>query len=110
MSDAEALRALMEADRWIDRVRAQRDHLPERAELAEVETRLRALAQELAVARGALDPVRTAYEDASRESERLKVRESELDAALASPTAGSRELAAISVERDHVRARRAEAE
>ena len=110
MSDADALRALMEADRWADRVRTQRDRLPERAELASVEDELRAMASALAEARAARDPVRTAFEDAARESERLRAREAEIDAALASPTAGSRELAAISAERDQVRARRAEAE
>ena len=37
MSETDNLRALMEADRWIDRVTAQRNHLPEMAELVTVE-------------------------------------------------------------------------
>ena len=36
MNETDNLRALMEADRWIDRVTAQRNHLPEMAELVTV--------------------------------------------------------------------------
>ena len=43
VNETDNLRALMEADRWIDRVTAQRNHLPEMAELATVEEELRGL-------------------------------------------------------------------
>ena len=70
MSETDAIRALMEADRWIDRVTSQRSHLPEIAELASVETELRSLLIALREAEAELAPVRTAYDDAQRESER----------------------------------------
>lgn len=110
MSDVEALRALMEADRWIDRVRAQRERLPELAELAGVEDELRALVAALSAARATLAPVRTAYEDAQRESERLRRREAELSTALAHSTANARDLTAMQNEVTQVRARLGEAE
>ncbi|MDE3064687.1 MAG: hypothetical protein KGJ36_03345 [Acidobacteriota bacterium] len=110
MSDVEALRALMEADRWVDRVRAQRERLPEIAELTTVEDELRGLVAALAQAREALAPVRAAYEDAQRESERLRRRDGELSTALAHSTANARDLAALQNEVTHVRERLAEAE
>lgn len=110
MGEVEALRALMEADRWIERVRVQRDHLAEAAELATVEDELRALAGALGEARAAQAPVRTAYEDAARESERLRRRESELSTALGSSTANARDLAALQKEVSHLRERLGEAE
>jgi predicted nucleic acid-binding Zn-ribbon protein len=110
VSDADALRSLMEADRWIERVRAQRERLPEIAELATVEDELRGLAGALAEARSAQGPVRAAYDDAARESERLRRREAELSTALASSTAGARELSALQKEVGHLRELLAEAE
>lgn len=103
MSDADALRSLMEADRWIERVRAQRERLPEIAELATVEDELRGLASALAEARAQQGPVRAAYDDAARESERLRLRESEVSRALASSTGGARELTALQNEVSHLR-------
>jgi predicted nucleic acid-binding Zn-ribbon protein len=103
VSEVEALRALMEADRWIERVRTQRERLPEITELATVEEELRALVAALAQARAAQAPVRTAYEDAARESERLRQRAAELAAALGSSMAHARELAALQNELTHVR-------
>ena len=47
MSATDLLRALMEADRWIERVNAQRTHLPESAELAALEVELRGLMKAL---------------------------------------------------------------
>jgi len=110
VSDVEALRALMEADRWIDRVRHQRERLPEAAELAGVESQMRELIVALADARAVLAPVREAYESAQSESERLRRRESELAVALESSTAHARDLAALQTEVSHVRERLNEAE
>ena len=93
----------MEADRWIDRVRAQRNHLPEITELAEIETELRSLLTALQEAQGAQAPVRTAYEDSAAETERLRRRASDLERTLDASTANARELAALQHELVHVR-------
>jgi predicted nucleic acid-binding Zn-ribbon protein len=103
VNETDNLRALMEADRWIDRVAAQRNHLPEMAELSGVEEELRGLLKALNEAQAGLAPVRSAYEDAQRESGRLRTRAEGLDATLGASTANARELAAIQNELAHVR-------
>jgi predicted nucleic acid-binding Zn-ribbon protein len=103
MTETDALRALMEADRWIDRVTAQRSHLPETAELGAVEVELREMLKALQQAEAQLAPVRTAFEDATAESERLRRRAGDLERTLSASTANARELAALSKELDHVR-------
>jgi predicted nucleic acid-binding Zn-ribbon protein len=108
--ETEALRQLMEADRWIDRVSAQRAHLPELAELATLEAELRRWSRELAQAKEVLAPVRASYETVTAEAERLAKRAGELDRALASSTANARELAAVHKELEHVRQLQAAAE
>ncbi len=103
MSETDDLRALMEADRWIDRVTSQRGHLPEMAELETVEGELRTLAKALKEAQAALAPVRGAFEEAEREANRLRTRSESLAATLAASTANARELAALQHEVAHVR-------
>jgi predicted nucleic acid-binding Zn-ribbon protein len=103
MSDAELLRALMDADRWIDRVTSQRSHLPEMVELASVEDELRGLVKALNEAQSAAGPVRAAYEDAKGEASRLDARANDLERTLVSSTANARDLSAIQKELDHVR-------
>jgi uncharacterized protein len=103
MSDAELLRALMEADRWIDRVTAQRNHLPEMNELSTVEGELRELVKALNEAQAVLSPVRSAYDDAHAEATRLRDRATDLEKTLSSSTANARDLSAIQKELDHVR-------
>jgi predicted nucleic acid-binding Zn-ribbon protein len=103
VNETENLRALMEADRWIDRVTAQRNHLPEMAELATVEEELRGLLTSLNEAQALLTPIRTSYEDAQRESGRLRTRADALDSTLSSSTANARELAALQNELVHVK-------
>jgi predicted nucleic acid-binding Zn-ribbon protein len=103
VSETDALRALMEADRWIDRVSTQKTHLPEIAELAALEVELRGLLKDLREAESRLAPVKSAYDDVSRESKRLKNRANDLDATLASSTANARELTALQKELTHVR-------
>ena len=110
MSETDALRALMEADRWIERVTGQRSHLPEIAELATLEVELRGLLVELRAAEAALAPLMATYEVVAKESGRLKTRASDLDATLASSTANARELAALQNELTHVRALLGESE
>ena len=93
----------MEADRWIDRVSAQRTHLPEIGELTSVEDELRGLVKALQGAQSAQAPVQTAYEDAMREAERLRRRAKDLETTLTASTANARELTALQRELEHVR-------
>lgn len=93
----------MEADRWIDRVTSQRNNLPEMSELADLEVQLRELVKALAEAQAAATPVRSAYDDAKAEADRLQSRANDLEKTLASSTANARELAALQKELDHVR-------
>ena len=110
VSETVALRALMEADRWIDRVVAQRSHLPEISELGEVEAQLRSLLSDLHEAQAAQAPVRTACDDSAAETERLRQRASGLQRTLGASTASARELTALHTELDHVRELLADAE
>jgi len=103
VNETDDVRALMQADRWIDRVTSQRAHLPEKAELATLEDELRALLKAIQEAQSELEPVRLAYERASAEGERLRKREHDLAATLATSTASARELGAMNTELDRVR-------
>jgi hypothetical protein len=103
VSETDDLRALTEADRWIDRVNAQKTHLPEMAELAALEVDLRTQLKALNEAQAALTPVRTAYDEAQREGDRLRARAASLDKTLSNSTANARELAALQTELQHVR-------
>jgi predicted nucleic acid-binding Zn-ribbon protein len=93
----------MEADRWIDRVNAQKTHLPETTELTALEVELRAQLKALNEAQAALAPVRADYEATQREGERLRARATNLDTTLSNSTANARELAALQTELEHVR-------
>jgi len=104
VSQSDAVRELMEADRWIERVSAQRNHLPELEELRGVEEELRSLVKALHEADEALSPIERAYDDAAKEAQRLRARASALTTTLASSTANARELAALQTELDHVQA------
>jgi predicted nucleic acid-binding Zn-ribbon protein len=110
MTETDAVRALMEADRWIDRVRTQRTHLPELAELSTLESGLRGLLADLQTAEAQLAPVKSAFDEVARESARLKSRAQDLDATLGTSTANARELNALQVELSHVRERLAQSE
>jgi len=110
VSETDALRALMEADRWIERVTRQRSHLPEIAELATLEDELRGLLVELRAAEGALAPLKASYETVAKESGRLKTRAGDLGVTLDSSTANVRELTALQNELTHVRALLSESE
>ena len=103
MSEADDVRALMEADRWIDRVTSQKTHLPEQAELSTLEGELRQLLKDLHDAESLLAPVNSEYESAAKESAHLRDRARDLDARLSSSTANARELTAIQGELTHVR-------
>ena len=107
---ADAVRALMEADRWIERVVYQRDHLPEAQRLAEVETTLRQMAGELKTAEAALAPLEAAFTQAEAEAARLAERVSVLDRRLNADGVPAKELATIQTELEHVRDLRSQAE
>lgn len=110
MSEADALRALMEADRWIDRVRSQKTHLPEIAELSALEAELRGLLKDLRDAESSLAPLKADFDALDGEARRLRTRAKDLDDALNSSTASARELSAIQGELTHVRSLLAESE
>ena len=93
----------MEADRWIDRVRAQKSHLPELSELASLEAELRTLLVELRAAEAEVAPLKSEYDVVAAESLRLKKRVGDLDGALSLSTANARELNAMQSELTHVR-------
>ncbi len=93
----------MEADRWIERVRAQKTHLPELAELAALEAELRGLLGELRAAEGEIAPLIKDRDSVASESLRLRKRANDLDGALSSSTANARELNALQTELTHVR-------
>jgi uncharacterized protein len=94
----------MEADRWIDRVRAQKTHLPERTQLASLEAELRVLLVDLRTAEVEVAPLKSEYDVVAAESLRLRKRVNDLDGALSLSTANARELSAMQSELTHVRA------
>jgi predicted nucleic acid-binding Zn-ribbon protein len=110
VSEIDDVRALMEADRWVDRVTSQKTHLPEQAELAALEAELRQLLKDLQEAESIAAPVKSEYESAAHESTQLRDRARDLDARLSSSTANARELTAIQGELTHVRGLLAENE
>ncbi len=100
--DLAALRAVMEADRWRERVRARRTHLPEAQELAAVEGELRVLAGALRDAEAARGPVRDGYDEARVAAQHLRDRLADLDARLRARDVPARDLASLQSERDKV--------
>src|SRR5580658_7641357 len=94
----------MEADRWIDRVRAHKTHLPELTELASLEAELRLLLVDLRAAEGVVAPLKSEYDVVAADSLRLRKRVNDLDSALSLSTANARELSAMQSELTHVRA------
>ena len=96
------LRDLMEADRWIDRVRQHREHLAESAELLEVETALRTLASRLQAIEAERRPARDAFNEAADRAELLRHRRTDLEEKLLHATAPARELTALQGELERV--------
>lgn len=110
MDQLDALRALHDADHWIERVLAQREHLPELAELSALEVQLRELLAELHRAEAGAQPVRQAYLTARDTAAKHSRRVSDLEGALATSTGSARELSALQHELELVRERVAAAE
>ncbi len=97
MAEAEILHDLIEADRWLERVRQQREHLPEQDEFDRLEESLRNRVATIRETEGAAARVRQAYEEQAEQAERLRQRHRELERALHQST-GSRDLVAIETE------------
>ncbi|MBW4029679.1 MAG: hypothetical protein HIU57_03250 [Acidobacteria bacterium] len=110
MAHLDDLRALLDADRWIERVIAQREHLPELEELSTLEGELRALLAALHEAESAAEPVRHAYVSAQATAGKHLERARDLERALAASTGSARELGAMQHELEQVRARAGAAE
>ncbi len=110
MEELERLRALTEADRWIERVIAQREHLPELEELSTLEAELRSLLGALNEVQASAEPLRERYVAAQATSAKLAARVGELERALATSTGSPRDLAAMQRELEQVRERAAAAE
>ena len=109
-SQLDALRALLDADRWIERVIAQREHLPELEELSTLEGELRSLLAALHEAEATAEPVRRAYAAAQATAGKHLERARDLERSLESSTGSARELAAMQHELEQVRARTGAAE
>ncbi len=93
----------MEADRWVERVIAQRNHLPEMAELALLEEELRSLVASLKQAQVDQAPIQKKYSELQDGAEKLRKRSHDIQAKLDSSTANARELSALQTEIEHVR-------
>ena len=93
----------MEADRWVERVIAQRNHLPEMAELALLEEELRSLVASLKQAQVDQAPIQKKYSELQDGAEKLRKRSHNIQAKLDSSTANARELSALQTEIEHVR-------
>ena len=93
----------MEADRWVERVIAQRNHLPEMAELITLEEELRSLVASLKQAQVDQAPIQKKYSELQDGAEKLRKRSHDIQAKLDSSTANARELSALQTEIEHVR-------
>ena len=93
----------MEADRWVERVIAQRNHLPEMAELALLEEELRSLVASLKQAQVDQAPIQKTFSELLDGAEKLRKRSHDIQAKLDSSTANARELSALQTEIEHVR-------
>ncbi len=102
VNERETLEALLDADRWIDRVCAQRDHLPEAAELLELEDRLRTMANTLRTLEAIRVPLAHAFEDATAQADTLRRRRDALAVRLAAPSSNAKELTVLDTEMKHL--------
>jgi predicted nucleic acid-binding Zn-ribbon protein len=102
MTREEAWAALRDADRWIDRVSAQRGHLPEQAELDEIESQLSALSRELRTLEEAKAPLAASLAELESQANALRARLGELRAESNSPSLAPRDLEAVQREIDQV--------
>lgn len=92
----------MQADRWIEKVRSQREHLIESGELAEVEDTLRELASRLGAVEVVRRPTRDQFNEAADTAQTLRQRRSDLERRLQNATVPARELNAMHQELEHL--------
>ncbi len=97
MAEGETLHDLIEADRWLERVRQQREHLPEQDELDRIEESLRLRVVEVRETEDAVVRARQAYDEQAERAEKLRQRHRELERAL-HQSSGARDLVAIETE------------
>jgi predicted nucleic acid-binding Zn-ribbon protein len=102
VTDEEKILALMQADRWIEKVRSQREHLVESAELTEVENELRTLASRLGAIETQRRPTKGSFDEAVDRAHTLRERRRELEGRLQSATVPARELTAMHQELEHL--------
>jgi uncharacterized protein len=110
MSDVEAVGALLESDRWIERVRAQREHLAEEIELHSIESDLRAIADELRQVESARREARDDFNAASDQASTFRNRRDDVERRLTEATGPGRELAALQTELERLRIKTSDAE
>ncbi len=92
----------MEHDRFIDKVWAQREHLPESADLAAVETELRALAVRLREIEKERQPAHEAFDAAANDAKTLRTRKNDVEERLNRSDGSAKELAALHQEVSHL--------
>jgi hypothetical protein len=102
VSDADSLVAILEADRWSDRSRVHLHRLAEKVELDDVESRIRALADQLRALDAVRGPARAAFAAATEHADALRQRRRHLDDQLSHATAPARDLAAMQGELEKV--------
>lgn len=101
--DRDDLLALVEADRWIERVVHQRDHLPEAQRLSELEATLRTMVSTLKEAESALAPLEATFAEAESEAGRLRQRLAQVAARLNADGTAAKDLAVLQREVDHIK-------
>jgi hypothetical protein len=101
--DRDDLLALVEADRWIERVVHQRDHLPEAQHLSEIEATLRAMVTSLKEVEAELAPLEAGFSEAEGEAGRLRQRLAQVSARLNADGTAAKDLAVLQREVDHIK-------
>ncbi|MEI6710552.1 MAG: hypothetical protein WCL17_06195 [Actinomycetota bacterium] len=102
MDELTSLVALVDADRWIERVRGQKSQLPELVALHELEIEMKSLASVLTELTATLAPLKTELSQSSTAVSTLAQRKVELERRSAAPAATPKELVAVQSELEHV--------
>ena len=102
MDSLETLNALVDADRWIERVRGQKSQLPELKELGVLESEMKSVASQLSELNEAMLPIKAELSGATSLVIQMTERRQELEHRLAAPSATPKELVVVQTELDHV--------
>jgi predicted nucleic acid-binding Zn-ribbon protein len=102
MNDAADLVALLEADRWLDKVLSQRSHLPELVALRELDARLTQLSADLRAAEALRAPLAEEFRLATEQADTLRRRRDELTRRINAPSTAAKDVAALDVELRHL--------